>query len=224
MHLQAVIVPQPGAIEGALQITHGIFSPEPEPVVEPQRGGLLGRLRKPPPPPPEVVPEVIWEPTPPEAMFVRVGKFGNVTLTDTRALAKSLEATAMKWPTPLLHVSSVTVGETEPFAVNAKLDGEVDDLFAIFRNVVEVAKQEGFFLDRRSFRSQVPLGTVQVPPGAEVPEGLPGAVIPLEGPEWRATHLTLLRLTRVGMVTSYEEVAAIPLGTAAKDVTATRQA
>jgi hypothetical protein len=225
MHLQAVIVPPRGAIEGALQITHSIFAAEPEPVVEEPKRGLLGRLKK-PPPPTEVVPEVLWEPTPPEALFVRVGKFGSVTLTDTRALAKAIEAVAVEWPRPLLHVQDVTVGETAPFTVTARLGGEVDDLFGIFRNVLDVAKLQGFFLDRRSFRSEVPLGTVDVPEGAVVPEGLPGAVIPLEGPHWHATHLTLQRLTRVGDVTTYEEVVAIPLGvgTVSEGVSRGRQA
>jgi hypothetical protein len=219
MQLQAVICPPQGAIDGALQITHGIFAPDPEPVVEEPKRGLLGRIKK-PPPPTEVVPEVIWEPTPPAAMFVKVCKFGNVTLSDTRALVKSFEHVAPHWPRPALHVGGVYVGETEPFAVHARLEGDTDDLFTIFRNVLDVAKEHDFFLDRRSFRSQVSLGTVRVPPGAEVPEGLPGAVIPLEGPEWHATHLRLLRLTIVGEVMSYEEVAMIPLGQAAEQAAA----
>ena len=224
MHLQAVIVPPRGAIDGALQITHSIFAPEPEPEPEPERGGLFGRRKK-APPPREVTPEVIWEPTPPEALFVRVGKFGNVTLTDTRALAKAIEAEAAGWPRPSLHVADVTVSEHQPFAVTARLEGDTDDLFSIFRNTLDVAKTQGFFLDRRSFRSQVTLGTVTVPDGAVVPEGLPGAVIPLEGPQWQATHLTLQRLTRVGESTTYEEVVAIPLGgVVASDVTRERQA
>ena len=152
MQLQAVIVPPRGAIEGAMQITHSIFAPEPEPVEEPKRGGLLGRLKK-PPPPPEVVPEAIWVPIPAEAQFVRVGKFGNVTLTDTRALAKAMEPVAARWPSPRLHVADVVVSDAEPFSVNARLEGETDELWSIFRNVVDVAKGQGFFLDRRSFRS-----------------------------------------------------------------------
>ena len=214
MHLQAVILPPPGAIEGALQITRGIFAPEQEPVEEPKRG-LLGRLRKPQPEP--VVPEVIWEPTKPEALLVKVCKFGNVTLSDTRALVRAFEAVAPGWPRPALHVGGVYVGDAEPFTVTAHLEGETDDLFALFRQVLDVAKEQDFFLDRRSFRSQIPLGVVRVPDGAAVPEGLPGAVIPLEGPEWHASHLTLLRQLHVGADTTFEEVAAVRLGDVTQD-------
>jgi hypothetical protein len=216
MQLQAVIVPPRGAIEGALQITHGIFAPEPEPVQE-QKRGVLGRLRK-PPPPTETTPEAIWVPTAPEALFVRVAKFGNVTLTDTRSLVKAFQEVAPDWARPLLHVACVTVGETPPFAVTAQLEGDTDGLFSVFRNVLDVAKQQDFFLDRRSFRSEIRLGSVEVPAGAPVPDGLPGAVIPLEGPQWQATHLTLFRLTGIAPAISYEEVDAIPLGAAAADV------
>lgn len=222
MHLQAVIVPPRGAIEGALQITHSIFAPEPEPEEERKGGGLLGRLRK--PLPVEPLPDPLWVPAAHETMTVRVGKFGNVTLTDTRALARAIEAVAVTWPRPVLHVVDVVVGDAQPFPVVARLDGDTDDLWTIFRNVVDVAKKQGFFLDRRSFRTQVPIGAVEVPEGAVVPEALPGAVIPLEGPEFQATHLTLQRISRVGEATSFEEVVAIPLGTATEGMAAGRQA
>lgn len=224
MQLHAVIVPPAGAIEGALQITHSIFSPEPEPVEEPPpRRGVLGRLKKPaaaPPPPPEV----LWHPTPSDALFVRVCKFGNVTLSDTRTLLQAIESVAGTWPRPRLHVAEIVVGETEPFSVTARLEGELDDLFAIFRNVLDVAKAQDFFLDRRSFRSEVALGTVVVPDGATVPDALPGAVIPMVGPHWHAGHLTLLRSTRIADATTYEEFASVPLSSSAADSSASQGA
>ena len=223
MQLHAVIIPPRGAIEGALQITQSIFSPEPEQPVEEPKRGVLGRLKKsaPAPPPP---PEVLWEPAASDALFVKVCKFGNVTLTDARSLLKAIESVASRWPRPSVHVASVVVGETAPFAVTAKLEGETNDLFAVFRNTIEVAKDQDFFLDRRSFRSEVVLGTVEVPEGAPVPEALPGAVIPLEGPEWYASHLTLLRSTRIAESTVYEEFASIPLGVAVTHTETYRQA
>ena len=214
MQLQAVIVPPSGAIDGALKMAHDIFSPEPVPE-EPKRG-LVGRLRK--PVPAKVVPELVWVPTPPEALFVRVAKFGNVTLTDTRSLAEAIQRSAANWPSPLLHVASVTVGDTAPFAVVAQLEGDLGGLFGIFTHVLNLGKQQDFFLDRRSFRNEIRLGSVEVPEGAEVPEELPGAVIPLVGPQWRADHLTLFRLVGVGAAIAYEEIAAIALGQPVEDV------
>ena len=209
MQLQAVIVPPPGAIDSALQMADDIFSPEQASVEESKRG-LMGRLRK--AVPSRVILEPVWVPTPPEGLFVRVAKFGNVTLIDTRNLAEAIERWSSKWPSPLLHVASLAVGETAPFSVVAQLEGDLHGLFGVFTHVLDLGKQQDFFLDRRSFRNEIRLGSLEVPEEAEVPAELPGAVIPLEGPEWQADHLTLFRVLNSGPVPVYEEIAAIPLG------------
>ena len=177
MHLQAVIVPPLGVMVGALQVLADIFDPDFAPVHVPRRS-LLGRLRT--SEAAATVPEVVWEPSP-DAVFVRGCKFGNVTLTDAQSLVKAFEEAASTWVTPVVRVVDIHRGEAAPFSVTARLEGELDVLADIFRGALEVAQEQGFFLDRRSFRSELSLGSVSAPPGARVPESLPGAVIPVDG-------------------------------------------
>ena len=209
MHLQAVIVPPPGVMDGALQVLADIFEPDSAPVPVPRRS-LLGRLRT--SEAAATVSEVVWEPSPPDAVFVRVCKFGNVTLTDAQSLVKAFEEAASTWATPLVRVVDIHLGEAAPFSVTARLEGELDVLADIFRGTLEVAQEQGFFLDRRSFRSELSLGSVAAPPDAMVPESLPGAVIPVDGVAWQVTHLQLLRMTRQGTDTTFTQLAAVPLG------------
>lgn len=217
MQLHAVIVPPPGAMDAPRAILHDIFRPDP--VIPPARG-FMRRLRKPEPVP---VPAVAWEPHLPEAVVVRVCKFGNVTLADAQGLITALERSAPTWATPVVRVADIHVGETEPYAVAARLTGDLDALSAIFGHVLGVAERQGFFLDRRSFRCQVALGTLSVPPGATVPESLPGVVIPVHGPAWTLSHLQLQRVSRVGTDTIVDELAAIPLGRLADPLAARAQ-
>lgn len=210
MQLQAVIVPPPGVMDGPQVILDDIFRPD---VVPAPARSLVRRLRK---PEPVSVPSVEWQPHLPNAVVVRVCKFGNVTLDDAQSLITSLERAAATWTTPVVRVADIHVGETEPFSVAAGLAGDLDALDAVFGHVLGVAERQGFFLDRRSFRCQVALGTLTVPPGATIPESLPGVVIPVNGPAWTLSHLQLQRVARVGTDTVVDELAAIPLGSFAE--------
>ena len=115
MHLQAVIVPPPGVMDGALQALADIFDPDSAPVPVPRRS-LLGRLRT--SEAAATVPEVVWEPSP-DAVFVRGCKFGNVTLTDAQSLVKAFEEAASTWVTPVVRVVDIHRGEAAPFSVTA---------------------------------------------------------------------------------------------------------
>lgn len=206
MQLRAVIAPPSGAMDDCQAILHDIFTPT---TVETPARGLVGRLRKRGAVP---VPEVEWQPNLADAVVVGVAKFGHVTRADTQDLIAALEKSARDWAAPEVRVADIHVGETEPFAVAARLTGGLDALVGLFRNVLGVAQQQGFFLDRRSFRSEVALGTITVPPGAAVPESLPGVVIPVHGPTWTISHLQLVRVSLNEMDTVMDEVAAIRLG------------
>jgi hypothetical protein len=191
MQLHAVIVPPPGVVRGALEAAAGVVPPPPAPE-EPKRGLLerfLARRQAEPP----AAPAVAVLPAAPEAVFVRLAKFGNVTVDDAAGLATALEAVAGTWPAPVLRVSKVRVAEAHPFDVTAELDGDVDALRDIFRNVNEVARLQRFFLDRRSFRNELPLGSLDLEDDAPVPDGLAGREVPHQGAWWSPSHVTLLR-------------------------------
>jgi hypothetical protein len=216
MQLHAVIVPPPDVVQAALEAARDLIPPAPAAVEEPRRG-LLDRLlaRRQAEPPAE--PVVTLVPAAPEAVFVRLAKFGNVTVADADGLATALEAAAATWPAPLLRVSKVGVAEAAPFDVTAQLEGDVDALRDIFRNVIEVARLQRFYLDRRTFRSELTLGSVAVEDAGPVPDSVAGAEAPHRGQPWSASRITFVRTSFVDGGTTFAEVARVELADGAED-------
>ncbi len=218
MQLHAVIVPPPGVVQAALEAAGGLVPPAPVVTEVPERGLLdriLGRRKVEPPAPPVAT----FVPTVPEAVFVRLTKFGNVTETDAAGLATALEAVAGDWRAPVLHVSKVGVAETDPYCVTAHLDGDVGALRDIFSNVLEVARLQRFYLDRRSFQSELTtLGTVEVEGGAPVPDDVAGSEVPHQGARWSPSHITLLRTSFTDRGTTFAEVSRVELADAAEEL------
>ena len=217
MQLYAVIVPPPAVVQAALEAAGGLFPPAPPVVTEVPKHGLLDRIigrRKVEPPAP---PAVTLAPAAPEAVFVRLAKFGNVTATDAAGLATALEAAAGTWRAPLLHVGSVGVAEADPFDVTAQLEGDIDALRDIYTNVLEVARLQRFYLDRRSFRAELTLGAVEVEGGAAVPDDVAGAEVAHQGARWSPSHVTLLRTSFTDGGTTFAEVATVELAHGAED-------
>lgn len=209
MQLHAVIVPPPGVVQAAVEAARGLVPP-PE-VPEVPKPGLLGRLRGGRRPEPVAPHAVMMAPLAPDAVFVRLAKFGNVTVNDAADLADALQAAAGTWRAPVLHVSKVTVADAGPYDVTAQLEGDVDALRDIYREVNEVARTQRFFLDRRSFRSVLALGSIGMEDGSPVPDSVAGAEQPHEGARWSPAHVTLLRSSFNAQGTTFAEVAQIEL-------------
>ena len=219
MQLHAVIVPPPDVVDSALQAARDLVPPAP-PAPEEPKLGLLDRLRGRRPAEPPAAPVITWVPEEPDAVFVRLAKFGNVTGDDALGLATALEAVAGTWPAPVLHVTKVGVGEAPGLDVTATLEGDVDALRDIFRNVNEVARLQRFFLDRRSFRSELVLGSLEVEGGDPVSESLAGTEVPHPGVRWSPSHITLLRASFTAEGTTLTEVARIELEHRAEEMDA----
>lgn len=217
MQLHAVIVPPPDVVRGALEAAHDLCSATPAAPDEPARG-LLDRLRGRRRPVTPAAPPVALLPAAPEAVFVRLAKFGNVTGSDAAGLAEALRSVAGTWPAPVLRVTGLTVADAEPHDVAAQLDGDVDALRDIYHNVNEVARQQRFFLDRRSFRSELPIGSVEGGDGAPVPSEVAGTEVAHAGPRWSPTHVTLVRASFGASGTTYSELAQVELGRAAEEL------
>jgi 2'-5' RNA ligase len=215
MQLHAVIVPPPDVVRGALEAAHDLCSATPAAPDEPARG-LLDRLRGRRRPVAPAAPHVALRPVAHDAVFLRLAKFGNVTGDDAAGLAEALRSVAGTWPAPVLRVTGVTVAAEEPHDVTAQLDGDVDALRHIHGNVNEVARQQRFFLDRRSFRSELLLGSVEGRDGAPVPADISGAEAAYTGPRWSPTHVTLVRASFGASGTTYSELAQVELGSAAE--------
>lgn len=216
MQLLAVIVPPPEVVRDALEAAHGLCSTAtPAAPDEPRRGRLdriLGRRRA----PSGTAPVVALRPLSSDAVFVRLAKFGNVTGDDAGGLVRALASVAGTWPAPVLQTTGVSVTDSDPPTVTARLDGDVDALRGIYHNVNEVARQERFFLDRRSFRSELVLGSVEGEDGAPVPATVVGAEAPVDGPTWSPSHVTLVRASFGASGTTYSELAQVELGRAAE--------
>ena len=216
MQLHAVIVPPPTVVEDAFEAARALLPEAPVAAEEPTPGRLgrfLGR-RQPPPPP---MPVVSMVPAEPAAVFIRLAKFGNVTVTDAEGLAAALQVVARNWQVPILRASTFAVAAAHPFDVTAQLDGDLDALGDIFANVNEVARVQRFFLDRRSFRAELFLGTIETPDGAPTPE-VAGAELEHQGPQWSPTHITLLRTSFSDGGTTFAEYARVELADAAEDL------
>ena len=217
MQLLAVIVPPPEVVRDALEAAQALCSTEPATKDEPGRG-LLDRIRGRRGGASRNEPSVALRPLSSDAVFVRLAKFGNVTGDDAEGLARALTAVAGTWTAPALHATGVSVTESEPHTVTAHLGGDVDALRAIYGNVNEVARQQRFFLDRRSFRSELVVGSVEGEGGAPVPATVLGAEVPHAGPTWSPSHVTLVRASFGASGTTYSELAQVELGRAAEEL------
>ena len=219
MQLHAVIAPPTTVGWDAAQHAFGLVAEDAAAVEEPRRG-LLSRFRSSRAADP--APVATFVPAEPSSVFVRMARFGNVTSTDASHLATALETAAARWPAPVVHVGSLDFRE-EDGTVAACLEGETDALASIFREVNQVAKGQGFFLDRRSFRSEVVVGRVEIPEGARVP-AVVGTTVEHVGPEWRASTISLVRTSHTSSGNRFEELSALPLATATESVRGLRLA
>ena len=218
MQLHAVIVPASGVVQDALDAARALLPQPSPPAADEPRRGLLDRLRGRRPAEAGPEPVVALAPAAPDEVFVRLAKFGNVTVTDADGLARAIVAVAGTWQAPALQVSRVGVAQAHPYDVTAQLDGDVDALRDIYRNVIEVAEQQRFYLDRRSFRSELALGSVEVEGGGPVPDSVAGVEAAHRGPRWTASHLTLLRTSFTDGRTTFAEVARIELADDAEEL------
>lgn len=209
MQLHAgVAVPEEAVRATVLDVVPSLVAATVPPASEETGRGLLARWRRSPAEPP--APVVSFVPASPESVFVKIARFGNVTADVARDLTSSLTETAGDWRAPVLRVSSVTVSDAAPYVVTAELEGDVDALREIYRNVIEVAALHRFYLDRRNFRPEVVLGQLSAPAGDVVLDGIAGLRIDRSGPWWSADHLSLLRASFSGGA-GFAEVARVGL-------------
>ena len=109
---------------------------------------------------------------PPVRMHVPIVKFGNLALSDVARLVEALELQASGWPSPRLHLHGGAALEPEgDDSVWVGLGGDLDELSAVVRDVARVAQGLHLFVDRRQFRTELRLGTIN----AQHDGGLPRA-------------------------------------------------
>jgi 2'-5' RNA ligase len=190
MMVYAALVPPPDVLDRVRQVVDGVApSRQPEPV--PVRRGLLRRRETPPPPPP---PAPMLNAVPATAMHLVVAKFGNLVLNDAMRLANALDAEAWQWPTPRLRLTGGVALEPEgDDGVWVPLDGDLHALNDLRQGVTRVAQGLQLFVDRRGFRPQVQVGTVNGYTTEAYLEELLAALRTFESNAWWQTTISLLQ-------------------------------
>lgn len=177
---------------------------------EPRKRGFLRRQGE--PSVPEDVPPVLLD-VAVEALRLPITAFGNLAANDLRRLVAALEEAAADWPQPTVRFSGGGALEFPgDAAVWARLDGEVEALGGIAREVTRCVERLGLFVDRRVFRPALAVATVTTSTVGEDLEAVVGALDALQGRPWTVDAVVLTTDTRAdGNPQEYER---IPLGPA----------
>jgi RNA 2',3'-cyclic 3'-phosphodiesterase len=198
MHLFAALVPPRDVLDHVRQVATAV-RPEREPVGDPSQTGRhasgsgrrFGRRRQ--EPPPVEAPKPMLDLVPLVRMHVPIAKFGNLALTDANRLTDSMVEQAADWASPRLHLHGGLALEPEgDDSVWARLAGDIDALNAVNRGVSRVAQGLHLFVDRRVFRPEVRLGTINSHTTEPYLEQLLAELDGLDGPSWWQTSIALL--------------------------------
>jgi 2'-5' RNA ligase len=210
MHLfGGVVLPRDVIAQVALLAAGVRAEPEPQPPVLPVEPGRhaassrrrFGRRRgqepAPAPPAPPVGPQL--DLVHPARMYLPIAKFGSLALTDAARLVNAIEHQASDWQPLRLHLQGGVALEPEgDNSVWVRLRGDVDELNLIARSVSRVAQGLHLFVDRRAFRTEVRLGTVNRATTELYLERLLAALEAYESRSWRQTNISLLIPADVG--------------------------
>jgi 2'-5' RNA ligase len=147
-----------------------------------------------------------------EQMYLRITSFGNVTLGDSIKLADALREQAATWRRPEVHFTGAKAlefpGDESVWAV---LEGDVDQLRAIGRNVPQVVQRLGFFVDRRVFRPWLPVGTITEQTTAPYLERVVEALDRFQGSPWTVESVFLMKRVPDAGVDEFEVMEEMPL-------------
>lgn len=209
MYLSAVLLPPLAQREEVARLLADLAGRMDAPVAESRR--RWGRSRPSSPPAGGAPAGRLLTPLPVGLMGVHVTKFGYVEPEAGTRLRTTLERDALGWTAPTVHVTGELRTHGSDERLHLALDGDVDGLRQVFRDLTDSAKRAGFMLDRRTF--------VPLLPVADLDDGVSDAalgtlVAGLEdfvGTPWPVAALTLVRLG-FGSGDELTEVATIPIG------------
>ena len=136
---------------------------------------------------------------PPLHMNVPIAKYGNLALADAARLTDAMELEAADWQAPRLHLrGGIALDPEGDNSVWVRLGGDLDELTEIVRGVSRVAQGLHLFVDRRGFRPEVQLGTVNDATTEAYLEQLLAALEDFESPSWWQSAISLLIPTNLG--------------------------
>lgn len=138
-----------------------------------------------------------FEPVPSASMHIPLALFGNVSQGDAVTLAEALAKEAMLWAPAELRFSGGTALEWPgDQSVWAKLDGDMEQVGTIGRGVPQVVQRLGYFVDRRKFRTWMPVGQITATTTPAYLHRLVDALEAYEGPSWTLSEVCLLHTRR----------------------------
>jgi 2'-5' RNA ligase len=148
----------------------------------------------------------------PEAMALPVAGFGNVTSGDAVRLTAALKTAAAGSSGATVRIAGGTALEfPEDRNVWARLEGDLDALKAMAREVTQVVEQLGFFVDRRRFRPMLCVATVTDATTAPALEAAVEALEAFSGEPWSVDHVWLMKAFYDSAQTGSAEVDRFPL-------------
>lgn len=212
MHVRAALVP-PGPIAEAVAalVSSVPVPPEPAPPV-PAGRGLFRRRREDPVPAEREIPAPQLDPLPSEQLQLPLCSFGNLTTEEVNRLRSKLAGIAAGLPSPTVWVAGGGALEFDgDRSVWARLEGDVDGLWKVFRGINEGVERLGFFLDRRSFRPWLAVGTINDATRAPYLEDVVAALDAYRGEPWLVDDVVLSKLSLTDKQASVE-LDRVPLG------------
>ena len=147
-----------------------------------------------------------------EAMSLPIAGFGNVTSADAVRLTEAVRVAAADSAGATIRIAGGTALEFDQDRnVWARLEGDLDALKTMTRDVTQVVEQLGFFVDRRRFRPLLHVATVTPTTTAPFLESVVAALDAYSGEPWVVDQVWLMKAFYGSHETGYEEVARFPL-------------
>ena len=214
MHVRASLAPPAQIAEAVAAVVAGVELPVETPPPPPARGLFRRRAAAAdaaPTPRPAAPPQL--DLIADDQLQLPLCAFGNLTTAEVARLQKALADISSGLPSPTVRLAGGGALEFDgDQSVWAKIEGDVDGLWKVFRGVNEGVERLGFFLDRRSFRPMLAVGTINDATTAPYLEDVVAALDAYRSEEWQVDGVSLMKLELMGKPPRSTEFACVPLG------------
>ena len=216
MYLSAVIVPPLPQREEVGRLLAEVGARMDGPAAsDPAVGGRTRWGRSRPVPTPTPATAAALTPVSTGLMTIHVTRFGFVDPAAGDRLRATLERDARGWTAPTVRVGGTLSTHGSDERLHLALEGEVDGLRGIFREITESARRAGFMLDRRSFRPLLPVADLDDGVSDDALATLVAGLEAFAGTPWQVQDVVLARIGFGSGDDSLQPVGTIPIGESA---------
>lgn len=213
MHMRAALVPPASVAAAVADLVASVPIPVEPASVVPESRRLFRRRRDDPVPVEPAEPPAQLDLLASDQLQLPLCSFGNLTTEEVTRLRKALAELASGLPSSTVWVAGGGALEFDgDRSVWAKLEGDVDGLWKVFRGINEGVERLGFFLDRRSFRPWLALGTINDATTAPYLEDVVAALDDYRSEPWLVDGVSLMKLAHTVGPPTATELACVPLG------------